>query len=292
MHDTLVKIRDFAKHTGKMTARTVPLRQKRQDFAERRQRRDGGCHMPSFSTVEGDFAYIDEGSGQPVILVHGFASSARVNWLDTGWIDWLVRGGYRAIALDNRGHGGSVKLHDPEDYRLEKMAGDVEALIDHLDFPCVRAIGYSMGARILLDFATRHSRRLERLVLGGIGGTMATAGLNREPIAAALLAPSPDDINDPVGRSYRLFADKTRSDRQALAACIRGYGRPVDPKETARIVVPTLVAVGTKDVVAGSAAELAAMIPNAKVLDIPNRDHMHATGDPLFKEGVVKFFAR
>lgn len=248
--------------------------------------------MPSFSTVEGDFAYIDEGSGQPVILVHGFASSARVNWLDTGWIDWLVRCGYRTIALDNRGHGGSVKLHDPEDYRLEKMAGDVEALIDHLGFPSVRAIGYSMGARILLDFATRHSDRLDKLVLGGIGSAMAKVGLNREPIAAALLAPSVDDVGDPVARSYRLFADQTRSDRQALAACVRGYGRSIDPAELAGVAAPTLVAVGTKDAVAGSAAELAAMIPGAEVLDIPNRDHMRATGDKVFKEGVTAFFAQ
>ncbi|WP_370673709.1 alpha/beta fold hydrolase [Pleomorphomonas sp. PLEO] len=248
--------------------------------------------MPSFSTADGDFAYLDEGNGPPIVLVHGFASSARVNWLDTGWIDWLVRAGYRTIALDNRGHGNSVKLLDAEDYRLEKMSGDVEALIDHLSLGRVRAIGYSMGSRILLDFASRHSDRLEKLVLGGIGGAMAKAGLDREPIAAALLAPSLEDIDDPVGRGYRLFADQTRSDRQALAACIRGYGHPIDPAETARIAVPTLVAVGTKDAVAGSAVELATMIPDANVLDIPNRDHMRATGDKLFKEGVTAFLAR
>lgn len=248
--------------------------------------------MPSFSTADGDFAYLDEGSGQPVILVHGFASNARVNWLDTGWIDWLVRAGYRTIALDNRGHGDSVKLHNAKNYRLEKMSGDVGALIDHLGLPRVRAIGYSMGARILLDFATSHSDRLERLVLGGIGGAMAKAGLDRDHIANALLAPSLEDIDDPVGRSYRLFADKTRSDRQALAACVRGYGRPVDQTATARIAVPTLVAVGTRDAVAGSAAELAALIPGAEVLDIPNRDHMHATADRVFKEGVAAFFGR
>lgn len=248
--------------------------------------------MPSFSTADGDFSYIDEGDGQPVVLVHGFASNARVNWLDTGWIDWLVRAGYRTIALDNRGHGDSVKLHNAEDYRLEKMSGDVEALIDHLGLQRVRAIGYSMGARILLDFATRHSDRLEKLVLGGIGSGMAKAGLDRELIAAALLASTLGDIEDPVGRSYRLFADQTRSDRQALAACIRGYGRPVEPAEIAHIAVHTLVAVGTKDAVAGSAAELAAMIPNAEVLDIPNRDHMRATGDRVFKEGAAAFLGR
>jgi len=248
--------------------------------------------VPSFSTEDGDFAYLDKGNGQPVVLVHGFASSARVNWLDTGWMDWLVQAGYRAIALDNRGHGDSVKLHHVEDYRLDKMSGDVLALIDHLELPRIRAIGYSMGARVLLDFASHHSDRLEQLVLGGIGGTMARAGLDREHIAAALLAPTLDDVDDPVGRGYRLFADQTRSDRQALAACIRGYGRPVETAETDRIAVPTLVAVGTKDAVAGSATELAAMIPGAEVLDIPNRDHMRATGDKVFKEGVATFFAR
>lgn len=248
--------------------------------------------MPSFSTRDGDFSYLDEGNGPPVVLVHGFASNARVNWLDTGWIDHLTAAGYRAIALDNRGHGGSVKLHDPEDYRLDKMAGDVEALIDHLDLARVSAIGYSMGARILIDFAVRRSDRLNRLVLGGIGGAMAKGDMNREPIAAALLAPSIDEVTDPVGRGYREFADRTRSDRQALAACIRGYGRPVDPAEAARINVPTLVAVGSKDAVAGSAAELAAMIPGAEVLDIPNRDHMRATGDKVFKEGATAFLGR
>ena len=248
--------------------------------------------MPSFSTRDGDFSYLDGGNGPPVVLVHGFASNARVNWRDTGWIDHLTAAGYRAIALDNRGHGGSVKLHDPEDYRLEKMAGDVAALIDHLGLTRVSAIGYSMGARILIDFAAHRADRLNRLVLGGIGGTMAKAGLDREHIAAALLAPTLDDVDDPVGRGYRLFADQTRSDRQALAACIRGYGRPVETAETDSIAVPTLVAVGTKDAVAGSATELAAMIPGAEVLDIPNRDHMRATGDKVFKEGVTAFFAR
>ena len=248
--------------------------------------------MPSFSTADGEFAYLDKGDGQPVVLVHGFASSARVNWLDTGWMDWLAQAGYRAIALDNRGHGDSVKLHHVEDYHLGKMSDDVLSLIDHLELTRVRAIGYSMGARILLDFASHHSDRLEQLVLGGIGGTMAKAGLDREHIAAALLAPTLDDVDDPVGRGYRLFADQTRSDRQALAACIRGYGRPVETNETDSIAVPTLVAVGTKDAVAGSATELAAMIPGAEVLDIPNRDHMRATGDKVFKEGVTTFFAR
>jgi pimeloyl-ACP methyl ester carboxylesterase len=248
--------------------------------------------MPTFTTAEGDFTYLDEGTGPAVILVHGFASNAIVNWRATGWIDRLTGAGYRAIAVDNRGHGGSVKPHEPDAYKLETMAGDVLALIDHLDLSRVHAMGYSMGARILLDFATRHSDRLDHLILGGMGGAMAKGGMKADRIADALLAPTLDDVTDPVGRGYRQFAEQTGSDREALAACIRGYGRVVDPADAARITVPTLVAVGTKDAVAGSATELAAMIPNAEVLDIPNRDHMRATGDKVFKDGVLEFLAR
>jgi len=248
--------------------------------------------MPTFSSADGDFSYLDEGTGSPVVLVHGFASNAVVNWRATGWIDRLTGSGYRAIAIDNRGHGASVKPHRPEDYRLVTMSGDVLALIDHLHLERVHAMGYSMGARILLDFATRHSDRLDKLILGGIGGTMAKGGMNAERIAEALLAPTLDDVTDPVGRGYRQFADQTGSDREALAACIRGYGRVVEPEYAARIAVPTLIAVGSRDAVAGSAEELAAMIPGAEVLDIPNRDHMRATGDKVFKDGAIAFLDR
>ena len=247
--------------------------------------------MPSFSTDDGEFAYLDKGSGRPVVLVHGFASSARVNWFDTGWVDWLVQAGYRTIALDNRGHGDSVRLHHVEDYRLDKMSGDVLSLIEHLELPRIRAIGYSMGARILLDFASRHSERLEQLVLGGIGGAMAKAGLDREPIAAALLAPTLDDVDDPVGRGYRLFADQTRSDRQALAACIMTSRDLLTPADMARIDVPALIGVGTKDDIAGAPQPLADLMPNARALDIPGRDHMLAVGDKVFKRAVLDFYA-
>lgn len=248
--------------------------------------------MPIFQAALGDFAYLDEGASKPVLLVHGFASNARVNWLSTGWIDWLTEAGYRVVALDNRGHGGSVKPHDPAAYALEAMAGDVLALADHLGFERFAAIGYSMGARILLELATSHSDRLTHLVLGGMGGAMARGGMDADRIVEALLAPSLETVTDPVGRGYRQFAEQTGSDREALAACMRGYGRVVDPAETARVAVPTLVAVGTRDEVAGSAAELAALIPGAEVLDIPGRDHMRATGDRVFKEGVREFLGR
>ena len=110
-------------------------------------------------------------------------------------------------------------------------------------------------------------------------------------IADALEAPSLADVTDPMGRTFRAFADQTKSDLRALAACIRGSRQTLTREEVANIAVPVLVAVGTKDPVAGSAAALAAAIPGARALDIPDRDHMLAVGDKVYKAGVLDFLA-
>ena len=110
-----------------------------------------------------------------------------------------------------------------------------------------------------------------------------------ESVAIALEAPSLEDVTDPVGRTFRAFADQTRSDRRALAACLRGSRRLMTSEEAAGIGVPVLIAVGTRDEIAGSAAALGKIIPGAEVLDIPNRDHMRAVGDKVYKVGVTDF---
>jgi pimeloyl-ACP methyl ester carboxylesterase len=90
---------------------------------------------------------------------------------------------------------------------------------------------------------------------------------------------------------FRAFAEQTKSDLKALAACSRGSRQMLTREQVASIPAPVLIAVGSKDFVAGSAPDLAKLIPGARVLDIPGRDHMLAVGDKVFKEGVLKFLA-
>ena len=195
------------------------------------------------------------------------------------------------IAHDNRGHGQSSKLYNPADYHTDRMAEDARALLDHLDIESADVMGYSMGARITSFLCAAHPKRVRSAILGGLGYKLIDGAGLPEDIADALEAPSLEDVTDPMGRTFRAFADQTKSDRRALAACIRGSRQTMTPDDVAAIKTPTLVAVGTTDDVAGPADKLAALMPHAKVLDIPGRDHMRAVGDRVYKNGVLQFLS-
>ena len=248
--------------------------------------------MPSFHNGSVEIAYLDEGEGDPIVLIHGFASSMSVNWVYTGWVSELRKAGRRVIALDNRGHGGSSKLYDPEDYHIGTMAGDVRALMDHLGIARADLMGYSMGGRITAYLAYSAPERVRSAILGGIGIRLIRDAVLAENVAQALEAEDAASVTDPLGKTFRSFADQTRSDRRALAACMRGSRRLMTAEEAAGIKVPTLIAVGTVDDVAGAAQALAEVISQAQVLDIPDRDHMRAVGDRVYKAGVKDFLAQ
>jgi len=245
--------------------------------------------MPSFKNGEVEIAYLDEGEGEPVVLVHGFASNKQVNWVNTGWVSTLMRAGRRAIALDNRGHGQSSKLYSPAEYHTSKMADDVRALLDHLSIERADVMGYSMGARITVYLALENPARVRSAIFGGLGIHLVEGVGLPESIADALEAPSLDDVTDPMGRVFRAFAEQTKSDLKALAACIRGSRQTLTSDQVAGIAAPVLVAVGSKDPIAGSAETLASLIPGARALNIPERDHMTAVGDKVFKAGALEF---
>lgn len=245
--------------------------------------------MNSFKSDGVEIAYIDEGAGDPVLLIHGFASNHRVNWIDTGWVKFLTDNGFRVIALDNRGHGQSQKLYELADYGAPLMAEDARRLLDHLGIQRADVMGYSMGARITAFLALVHPDRVRSAVFGGLGINMVRGMAGTGPIAHALEADSIDQVTNPTARTFRAFAEQTGSDLKALAACIRSARDPITAEALGGLKCPVLVAVGTEDVVGGSAAGLADLIPGGQALDLPGRDHMKAVGDRGYKDGVLAF---
>jgi pimeloyl-ACP methyl ester carboxylesterase len=226
---------------------------------------------------------------EPILLIHGFASSHAINWVNPRWVDTLTKAGRRVIAFDNRGHGASEKLYAPEAYHSAIMARDALNLLDHLGVARADVMGYSMGARIGAFLALASPTHVRSLILGGLGDHLVNGVGLPLGIADAMEAASLDDLTDPMQRMFRSFAEQTKSDRAALAACIRGSRQTLTREEVARIACPTLVAIGTKDEVAGDAQGLAAMFPHGKALDIPGRDHNLAVGDKVYKAGALAF---
>lgn len=256
--------------------------------------------MPTFDSFDGlTLSYEDEGRGRAVLLLHGFAADTNINWVRSGVLDALVDEGYRAIALDARGHGLSEKPHEPEAYADDAMTRDARALLDHLGLDRAHVVGYSMGATTALRIAIAEPRA-QRVVAVGVGGaTIArrTSAGTGQPAADGLgpdlvdglLAEDPTTITDPIARQFRTLADSVRADRVALAAYSRAHRDDVGP-DLGTIGVPVLVVAGVDDELAGDPGALAALIPDATVATVPG-DHFTSLAHPKLQRALLDFLS-
>ncbi len=248
--------------------------------------------MATFNSNHVTISYETHGDGQPIVLVHGFASSFKRNWQNPGWVDWLTSNGFRVIGLDVRGHGESEKPYDSALHSSEHTSGDVLRLLAHLDIAQADVMGYSMGAAIALHLTAYHGAHFRKVILGGIGDGAIGSGMvtaRPEAIVTALEANDLSTISDTVARNFRLFAERGGNDLKALAAVMRRPRAPLDLAAVQRINRPVLVVVGEKDDIAGGAHNLAQAIPNAQLVTVPDRDHLTVVGDQRYKDAVVKF---
>lgn len=238
-------------------------------------------------------AFLDEGAGPPVLLIHGFASNAVTNWVAPGMFDALVESGRRVVALDNRGHGDSGKPAKPAAYGLRRMAGDALRLLDHLGIATAAVMGYSMGARIATHLALDHPSRVTALLLGGVGETLISGRMKAPAIVAGLEAADPASVTDPIAQQFRTFADRLGSDRQALAACMRAIADDgIAAERLADLTMPVQIVIGEEDAIAGARQPLAAAMPQAELVVVPRRDHMKTVGDRLYRAAVLAFLDR
>ena len=226
--------------------------------------------------------------GSPVVVVHGFASGYRLNWVGTRWQEALTTAGFRVFGLDCRGHGHSDKPHDSAAYSIDIMAADIDRFLVHLDVPTAGYLGYSMGARIGLQVVLDYPARVKRAVLGGIG--MSGALKSADAIAESFLRGEPSD--DPVAQTFYRFASaQPINDLKALAACIKGLQPQPDPTRLSPIQTPILVVVGDRDDLARDAPELVELIPSSRLVAIPGRDHMGAVPAREFKKAALEFLS-
>lgn len=247
--------------------------------------------MPHFDSAGVGLRYVLAGpdAGRPTVLVHGFCSDYELNWVGTRWQETLTSAGRRVIGLDCRGHGGSVKPHDPAAYARRTMADDVARLLDHLGVAEADYVGYSMGSRIGLEVVIAHPDRIGRAVLGGLGSW--TNGDRSDLIARRMRGD--ESVHDAAADMfYQFAAARPVNDLEALACCITGPQPRLTPEDLAAIRVPVAVMAGDKDPIARGAENLVARIPGAVFVPILGRNHMNAVPARAFKDAALEFLDR
>jgi pimeloyl-ACP methyl ester carboxylesterase len=235
--------------------------------------------------------------GKPVLLVHGFGSSAHQNWKSTGWYGSLTGAGFAVVAMDCRGHGLSDKPHDPAFYGHDRMAEDAVQVMDAAGIAAAMVVGYSMGGFIALRLAAAHAARVAKLAVCGVGefylrGPRIANPEARSALAEALLIEDKVGITDKRGRMFREFADQPGKDRFALAACMQAMSQGLPVETLAQLQQPVLVVCGELDDIAGAPGPLAAAFPSGQAVTIPGRDHMSAVGERKTRQAVLDFLGR
>jgi pimeloyl-ACP methyl ester carboxylesterase len=247
--------------------------------------------------------YVDQGSGQPVVLLHGFGGNLDASWVETGVLPNLATD-YRVIALDYRGHGKSDKPHDPKSYGIQ-LSQDVVRLLDHLNIPRAYIVGHSMGAGITAQLLTTNPDRFLTATLSGSAGRQtwttqdAAAAAEAEavefeqgiPFRSVILRTAPTDQPKPTdeqiqARSQQLLA---RNDRLALAAVVRSRGEQTfSAAQMATVQVPTLGLIGSADANLAAMQQLTSVLPTLKVVVIEGATHGGHTwpGPPLLQWGI------
>ena len=225
-----------------------------------------------------------------VVVVHGFASSTKDNWVATGWVRDLLRAGYRVIGLDQRGHGASDKPHDSHDYDLRQLAGDVETVLDTSLVDDALYVGYSLGARVGWEVIQDIAPRIPRAILGGVPDGIPLARLDIDQVRAYVDEGMP--VTDRVTQNYIALTERVPgNDLRALLAIARGMreSKTVDPDPAHAPQQPVLFATGSEDAIIPGSRALAAATPQGRFLEIPGRHHFNAPGSRVFREQAIAF---
>jgi pimeloyl-ACP methyl ester carboxylesterase len=188
-------------------------------------------------------------SAPTVLCVHGFASSCRDNWVATGWVRDLTAAGFRVLGVDQRGHGLSDKPHDPHDYTMDALVGDLLVVLETHLLDSVLYAGYSLGGRVGWQLLVDAPDRVARGVLGGIPDGRPLARLDIEQARAFAETGAP--ITDRVTQNYVTLAERVPgNDLRVLVALADGMRLgDADPDPARPPQQPVLFATGSDDAI-------------------------------------------
>ncbi len=247
--------------------------------------------------------YTDQGVGEPVILLHGFAMNTDITWRDQGALDYLA-GQFRVIGMDMRGHGLSAKPYSPGSYGVE-MAKDVARLMDCLGIEKAHIVGNSMGGIVAIKFATLYPDRTQTLTACGFGWARYTD--EREEVVNALAKSIEDGdgfgplirylrpADQPIGWMELSAVNALVSyinDPQALLAMTRQIPElEVAEADLRALSMPVLNVIAASDPLLPDVNAMAAVVPNQRTVVVENADHFNLTGTDACREAIAAFLS-
>ncbi|MGD0503777.1 MAG: alpha/beta hydrolase [Steroidobacteraceae bacterium] len=246
--------------------------------------------MPKFFEARDGarLAYRELGEGRPVVLIHGFVSTAMVNWVRYGHAEKLAKSGFRVIMPDLRGHGDSAKSHDAAAYPPDVLTDDGLALIEALELADYDLGGYSLGARTSVRMLARGAAPRRTIVAGmGLEGIVNSQG--RGEFFRRVLNHPGTFPRASAEWMAEAFLKTVGGDRIALLAVLDSA---VDTPRDAigRVEIPVLVAAGVEDVDNGSAAALAQAFARGRYAELPG-NHMSTVARPELGTAMVEFLS-
>ena len=250
---------------------------------------DSPTETHRFTSFDGvELAWTEMGEGRPVVLIHGYFSSAFVNWIKYGHAAKIAAAGFRVIMPDLRAHGQSDKPHDPAAYPRDVLMHDGFALIEHLGLTDYDLGGYSLGARTTVRMLANGANP-RRVILSGMGldGLIRTEG--RGGYFHNVLTNLGTFERGSSEWLTEAFLKTTKGDPEALLLILNTF---VDtPREkVAAIGQPALIVSGAEDYDNGSAHEVAALLPQGRFVEIPGT-HMSAVVHHELGDAIAEFLA-
>jgi pimeloyl-ACP methyl ester carboxylesterase len=216
----------------------------------------------------------------PVVLLHGFATSSARTWWENGWLDLLKEAGRDPVPIDILGHGKADRPHDPAAY------ADLEGWVaQRLPDGPLDAIGFSLGARLLLGMAMAEPTRFRRIVTLGVGRNLFERNSSDVIVEAVRTGDAPEN---PAAAYFARLAQHPENDRAALLACLQAPMRLLTAERLGGVSASVLVVIGERDF-AGPADQLVEALPDARLIVLPRTDHFSTPKDFLAMDAALKF---
>jgi pimeloyl-ACP methyl ester carboxylesterase len=221
-----------------------------------------------------------------VVAIHGFASTADLNWVQTGWVRALNEAGLHAVTLDLPGHGASPHPREASAYRLDRLVEGVVAALDHLGLDRPHVLGYSFGARLAWELATTWPERVASLSLGGLAADNVLGRMDLDQASRHMT--QGDAIGHPATAALMAQAEASPGvDLEAVLAFAAGQRATVDPIAAPVPTQPMALVAGARDQIAPNARDLLAVAPHATYTELPGRNHVNAVSARAFKNAVI-----